>query len=175
MDTLFFHPSLVHVPVALGGLMPLVAGGILLTWWRRWLPRRAWALAVALQVILVGGGLLALRTGEAEEERVERVVPERFIEAHEEAAQEFVWASGAVLALMLLGLALPARRAALPVALAGVLGSVVCLGLAYRTGQSGGSLVYRHGAAQAHVAAVSPSPLPPRAPGSHDQRDRDDD
>ena len=30
MDALFFHPKLVHVPMALGVLMPLVAGGLLL-------------------------------------------------------------------------------------------------------------------------------------------------
>jgi hypothetical protein len=34
MDTLLFHPKLVHVPMALGVLTPLIAGGLLLAWWR---------------------------------------------------------------------------------------------------------------------------------------------
>ncbi len=107
MDALLFHPKVVHVPMALGVLMPLIAGGLLLAWWRAWLPRRAWLLAVGLQAILVGSGVLALRTGEVEEERVEGVVADRYIESHEEAAEAFVWASGGVLGLMLLAGAPP--------------------------------------------------------------------
>jgi hypothetical protein len=155
MDALFFHPKLVHVPIALGVLMPAVAGGLLLAWWRDWLPRRGWVVAIAMQAILVGSGMLALRSGEAEEERVEHVVAERFIEEHEEAAEAFVWASGGVLALMLAAFVLGARRAGLPVAAAATLGTVLVLGLGYRTGQGGGALVYEHGAAGAYAASGS--------------------
>jgi hypothetical protein len=86
MDALLFHPKVVHIPMALGVLMPIIAGGLLLAWWRNWLPRRSWFLVIGFQAILFGSGVLALRTGEAEEDRVERVVAERFIEKHEEAA-----------------------------------------------------------------------------------------
>lgn len=164
MDALLFHPKLVHVPMALGVLMPLIAGGLLLAWWRKWLPQRAWFLAVGLQVILFGSGILALRSGEAEEHKVERVVAERFIEEHEEAAELFVWASGGVLAVMLLGGALGSRRAAFPAAAAATLGTLLVLGLGYRTGQAGGSLVYEHGAAQAYIGAAAPSAEAPAAP-----------
>ena len=153
MDALLFHPKLVHVPMALGVLMPLIAGGLLLAWWRKWLPRRGWFIAVALQAILLGSGVLALRTGEAEEHRVESVVAERFIEEHEEAAELFVWASGIVLAVMLLAAALGARRSGLPTAAAATLGTLLVLGAGYRTGQAGGDLVYQHGAAQAYTGA----------------------
>jgi hypothetical protein len=153
MDTLLFHPKLVHVPMALGILMPLVAGGLLVAWWRGWLPARAWVLAIALQTLLVGSGALALRSGEAEEDRVENIVAERLIEAHEEAAEAFVWASGGVLGVMLLAMALSARRAGAATALVATLGTLVVLGLGYRTGQAGGDLVYRHGAAQAYVGS----------------------
>lgn len=151
METFLFHPKLVHVPMALGVLMPLVAAGLALAWWRGWLPARAWLVAIALQLVLVGSGVLALRTGEADEERVEKVVPERLIEAHEEAAEAFVGASAVVLAGMLLALALASRRAGPPTALAATLGTVAVLALGYRTGQAGGALVYEHGAAQAFV------------------------
>ena len=154
MDGLFFHPKLVHVPIALGVLMPLVSGGLLLAWWREWLPRRGWLVVVALQAILLVSGVMALRSGEAEEERVEDVVAERFIEAHEEAAEVFVWASGGVLAIMLLAAALGPRRAGLSTATAATLGTIVVLGLGYRTGEAGGRLVYQHGAAQARTTTA---------------------
>jgi hypothetical protein len=155
MDALFFHPKLVHVPMGLGVLMPLIAGGLFIAWWRGWLPRRGWLVAVLLQAILLLSGIMALRSGEAEEEQVEGVVAERFVEAHEEAAQTFVWTSGGVLAVMVLAAALGSRRAGLPVAAAATLGTIVVLGLGYRTGEAGGRLVYQHGAAQAHVALSS--------------------
>jgi uncharacterized membrane protein len=151
MDSILFHPKLVHIPIALAVLMPLVAGGLLLAWWQKWLPARAWAIAVALQVVLVGSGILALRSGEAAAERVERVVAERFVEVHEEAAEAFVWASAGVLAVMLLGLALSSRRTGPIAATAATLGTFIVLGLGYRTGQAGGELVYRHGAAQVYA------------------------
>ena len=157
MDALLFHPKLVHVPMALGVLMPVIAGGLLLAWWRNWLPGRGWFLAIALQAILVASGVLALRSGEAEEERVERVVAERLIEEHEEAAEQFVWASGGVLAIMLLAAALGSRRSGLPTAAAATLGTLLVLGFGYRTGQAGGRLVYQHGAAQAYTAAATSS------------------
>lgn len=154
MDALFFHPKLVHVPIALGVLMPLVAGGLALAWWRNWLPWRSWLVAVALQAVLLTSGVAALRSGEAEEDRVERFVPERFIEAHEEAAEAFVVASGVVLGVMLLAAVLGARRYGLPVAALATAGTVIVLGLGYRTGQEGGNLVYEHGAAQAYSNAA---------------------
>ncbi len=171
MDSVLFHPKLVHVPLALAVLMPLVAGGLLLAWWRKWLPARAWIIAVVLQGVLVGSGILALRSGEAEEERVERVVAERFIEEHEEAAEAFVWVSGGVLAVMLLGFALSSRRSGPVAATAATVGTLVVLGLGYRTGEAGGDLVYRHGAAQAYSSAAAPST--PGVPAGRPARDED--
>ncbi len=150
METLLFHPKVVHIPMALGVLMPLIAGGLALAWWRTWLPWRAWLVTVGLQAALLVSGVVALRSGEVEEERVERVVSERLIEAHEGAAEVFVSGSGAVLALMLAAAAFGRRRFGLPLAAVATLGSFVVLGLGYRTGQAGGSLVYEHGAAQVY-------------------------
>ena len=169
MDALLFHPKVVHVPLALGVLMPVIAGGLLLAWWRKWLPPRGWFLAIALQAVLLGSGVLALQTGEAEEERVERIVPERFIEQHEDAAKVFVWASGGVLAVMIAAAALGSRPAGLPVATAATLGTLVVLWLGYQTGQAGGSLVYEHGAGQAYSRTAAPTGAETRAgPPDHD-------
>lgn len=153
MDALLFHPKVVHIPMALGVLMPLIAGGLALAWWRGWLPWRAWLVAVGLQAVLLASGAVALRSGEAEEHRVERVVSESLIEAHEEAAEVFVWGSGAVLAMMLAAAMFNQKRSGLPIAAVATLGTLVVLGLGYRTGKAGGSLVYEHGAAQAYTTS----------------------
>ena len=174
MDTLLFHPKLVHLPIALGVLMPLVAGGLLLAWWKQWLPPRAWILAVALQAILVGAGALAMRSGEADEERVERVVAERLIEAHEEAAETFVWAAAMVSFLALAAVPIRDERVARAVAAAATAGTLIVLFLGYRTGDAGGQLVYRHGAADAYVASNAASARVPAAVERRASRGDDD-
>ena len=165
------HPSIVHLPMALAVLMPFVAGGLLLAIWRRWLPRNAIVLATAGQLALVVGCLLALRTGEVDEERVERLVPEAALELHEHAASTFAWAAGGVLALTVL-LAMPfvlshARRF-IAVGWAVVLGTLAVLVLGYRTGHAGGELVYRHGAARAFATDAQDAPAPVREHRDHD-------
>lgn len=143
------HPKLVHLPIALAVLMPMLSLGLLLAWWRGALPRRTWILVIAFQGLLVASGFAALRTGEQDEERVERVVPEAAIEAHEEAAELFVIGGGVVFALALGAGVVRRERIALAGAALATAGTVVVLGLGYRTGQAGGELVYRHGAAAA--------------------------
>ncbi|MBI1946435.1 MAG: hypothetical protein HYS27_12105 [Deltaproteobacteria bacterium] len=154
MDALLFHPKVVHLPMALAVLMPLVAGGLLLAWWRAWLPARGWLVAVLLQATLVLSGVIALRTGEAEEEKVEKVVAEHEIEEHEEAAQAFTAAAAGALVLMVAASMFGARKAGLPLAGAATVATLVVLVLGYRTGQEGGRLVYTHGAAQAYTSGA---------------------
>lgn len=174
MDSLLFHPKVVHIPIALSVLMPLVAGGVLLAWWQDWLSARSWVLAVSLQAVLLGSAAVALQTGEAEEERVEQVVSEQAIEAHEEAAEVFVWGSGAVLGLMLLALLFSRSRAGLPLAATSVLGALLVLGLGYWTGQAGGELVYRHGAAKAYVGIGGQAPPSAALRAAHGDDEEDD-
>lgn len=158
-----FHAKLVHLPMALAVLMPLLSCGLLLAIWRQWLPRRAWSLVVAGQFLLVGSGVLALRSGEADEERVERFVPERAIHEHEEAGERFVWAGGLLLAASLLPLLLRNGRASLIAGAATCVGTLTVAALGYAVGQKGGELVYHHGAAAAFATKQ-----PADAPGRHD-------
>ncbi len=143
-----------------------------MAWWRGWFPKRTWVLVVAAQAALVVSGLVSMRTGEADEERVERLVPESVIEAHEEAAEAFVWGSGIVLALGLLPFLLKRPGAARVAGLGVVAGTVVVLVLGFRVGEAGGELVYRHGAAAAFTKGA-----PAGSPGSPGvlRRDHDDD
>lgn len=151
MGSLPTHPIIVHIPIALGVLMPFIALGTLLAWWRGRLPKGAWVGVVLLQVVLVGAGIAAMETGEDEEERVESVVAERFIERHEEAAEVFVWGAGGALVPAVLALLLPGTGVKRWTALVavGAMGVVTFLG--YRVGEAGGELVYRHGAASAYT------------------------
>ena len=102
-----------------------------------------------LQVALVGTVWIAAETGEHEEDRVERVVAERHIEEHEEAAERFLALAALVLPLAAAGM-LSGRVGTINRALTIAL-SLVALVAAGYTGHSGGELVYRHGAAAAYV------------------------
>lgn len=141
------HPAVVHIPIALAVLMPLVSLGLLFSWWRGWLPRRAWWVAVALQAALVGSGLLALRTGHAESEQAEQARGEETVDAHEDAAEVFEWSAAGMLALALAAALLRREAAARATAGVAVAASLAVLTLGYRTGSAGGHLVYGGGAA----------------------------
>ena len=171
------HPLIVHLPMALAVVMPLISLGLLFAWWRGVLPRRSWGVVFLLQLVLVGSAVLALRSGEEDEERVEHVVSEELIEEHEEAAELFTWTAGFILALSLLPLVLRDERRARGAALLGVAGSFVVLGLGYRVGSAGGELVYRHGAATAWVQDAQAAPGGPVSwrGGEHDDDDDHDD
>lgn len=156
MNDLFFHPKVVHVPIALGVLMPLISAGILVAWWREWLPRRTWVVVVALQALLVGSAYVAHQSGDEEEDAVEKVVPEAAIHEHEEAADWYLWGSAVVLVILAVPVVLPSARAALALALVGTVGTLVVFAMAYRVGQLGGELVYKHGAAKAYESGASP-------------------
>jgi len=173
MEALPLHAKLVHLPIALAVLMPLLTSGLLLAWWRGWFPKRTWVLACAAQGLLLASGWFAMSTGESDEERVERFVPEQAIEAHEEAAEAFVWGSGLVLVVALLPLVLKRTRPARLAAAATIAGTAAVLFLGFRVGEAGGALVYRHGAAAAFATGAGVdapgSPIPGRRE-DHDER-----
>src|SRR5512132_1580764 len=146
------HPALVHVPLGLAIVLPLVALGITVAIVRNWLAARSFAIVVLLQAVLCGAGFAALKTGEKEEKRVEAVVPERAIEAHEEAAEAFLTGAGVSLALGALGLFFLRRERAIRWIAAGTTAATLAVaGLAVGVGKPGGELVYVHGAARAYT------------------------
>jgi uncharacterized membrane protein len=163
MSSLPLHPAIVHFPLALSMLIPLLAAGFAWAIWTGRLGSRAWLAIVALQGLLVGSALVAINTGESEEERVEQVVPERALHQHEEFAEQFAWASGA--ACVLSALVLLGRRRSITGALTAVavIATVAVAGLGLRTGRAGGELVYGHNAGSAYARS---------APLAHDRHDR---
>jgi uncharacterized membrane protein len=152
MTSLPLHPAIVHLPLGLAFVIPALAAGFAWALWTgRVRPRGAWVAVIALQAVLLGGGL-AMNTGEREEERVERIVPDTAIERHEEYAEQFVWAVGLTLVAAVLVVAF--RKPALVHAMAAVtvVGSLVVVAAAIRVGHAGGQLVYSHNAGAAYAA-----------------------
>jgi uncharacterized membrane protein len=164
------HPAVVHFPIVLVFLLPVVAVAALLAIRRGASARPVWAVPVAFAAALTLSAWVAVETGEADEDRVEAVVTEAALERHEEGAERFLVLSGVLFLVVATGLVGGnLGRAARAVAIAGSAGLVIA---GFQVGHSGGELVYRHGAADAHVGAArgAEAAIPRTA-----RRQRDDD
>lgn len=173
------HPAVVHLPLGIAFLMPFLVLTALVVAWREGPSRRLLAPLVLSQAILLVGAIVAKEQGEEDEEivehRVEAAGAERALEDHEDLANQFTAASGAVLVVLAAALVapLPARRWTL---LAGGAGTLLVTGLGLATGHAGGELVYVHNAAAPHVElAASGANLAPGEAASRGERDDDDD
>lgn len=161
MNGLPLHPAIVHVPLGLAVVVPLLALGLAIAIRKGALPRRSWVVVVALQAILVAGGLFALRTGEQDEERIEGRVAEQAIDRHEALGERFVWSAGGTLVLSAAALLLRSNPATAVLMAATTLASLLTAGIGLEVGHTGGALV--HGGASAGATSDGP----PGA-GAHD-------
>lgn len=150
------HPAVVHLPLALAVLMPLLSLLAALSIRADAAPRRVWLVILLLQALLVGSAWFAGETGEEQDERVERIVAERHIEAHHEAAERMLLAAAVVLAIAAAGLLGGGPGGVARIAT--VVASLVVLAAALQVGHRGGELVYRYGAANAYVDQDAPGP-----------------
>jgi uncharacterized membrane protein len=143
------HPLVVHFPIVLVVLLPI---SVIVALWairKGATPRRIWAVPLAVAAALSLSAWVATQTGEAQEDRVERVVGEDALHGHEESAERFLVLSGVLVLVAAGGLARGVvGRAARLVTAAGALGLV---GAGVQVGHSGGELVYVHGAASAYT------------------------
>ena len=143
MNTLLLHPAVVHVPLGLAVVMPLLLGAMAWAVVTGRLPGKVWLLPFLLQGVLLGTALVALRTGEQDEDRVEARAGESAVDAHERAAQAFTTAAGATFLAAAVALALRNRRR--PFLVAGVTSVALSVGmlvLGIQTGSRGGALVH---------------------------------
>ena len=143
------HPAVVHFPVVLAFLLPLFVAGAVWAIRRGARPRRAWSVPLAAALALAASAWVAVETGEAQDERVERVVSEQPLSRHEEMAEMFLTASAGLALVAAIGLVggMPGRAARITTAL----GSVGLLAGAAMVGHTGGELVYKYGAASAYA------------------------
>ena len=148
------HPAIVHFPIVLTVLAPVVVAAALVAIRRGASAFRAWSIPTAVFAALVLSAWMATLTGEREEDRVERVVAEQPIESHEEAAELFLYSAVAVLAVSLVGLVggAPGRTGRAVTAV----GALALVAAGWNVGHSGGELVYRHGAARAYMDGGAP-------------------
>jgi uncharacterized membrane protein len=173
------HPAIVHFPVVLAFLLPVFAAGAVWAIRRGARPRRAWSIPFAMAVALAASAWAAVETGEAQDERVERVVAERPLSAHAEMAEAFLAASAGLALVAAAGLVggVTGRVARIATAT----GAVVLVAGAARVGHTGGQLVYKYGAASAYTTnsaditaagePASPMRSADRAAGDDDEHD----
>jgi uncharacterized membrane protein len=166
------HPAIVHFPLVLAVLLPVAAFAALLVIRRASSPR-SWLVVVALGGALALSSWLAIETGEEQEEVVEAVVPQSAIHEHEEAGEALLITSGILFLLLAAGVA-PGRvgRAARMVSAPA---SLVLLVMAFRVGDSGGALVYEHGAAAAYVASSGSAQAPADEHDGDEEEHHDED
>lgn len=162
------HPAVVHFPMAFAVLLPISA---LIALWairRGASPLRAWAVPLGLAVALTASSWVALETGESQEDRVEAIVGEAPLHAHEEAAERFLVLSGIVMLVFAGGLV--AGTVGSASRLVGLAGSLAVLAAGVQTGHAGGELVYQHGAAQAYVTESQAVPTRSWEAAEHEER-----
>jgi drug/metabolite transporter (DMT)-like permease len=173
MPALPMHPVVIHLPLALAALMPFIFLVLLWAIRSQRLPPRVWTLALLLQGVLVLGAVAALITGDADEERAERMASEARIEDHARAAQVFTGASVAVLvAALAAGWTRRKPGVFAATGAATVLLGVAALGLAIQTGHRGGLLVYGD---QASAGAAGATPSADRGSGAEPEGEAADD
>jgi len=156
------HPAIIHFPIVLMMLLPIIAGGALWAIRRGSNIRRAWTIPLVGAAALAASAWLSVETGQQQGERVERIVSEQPVEVHEEAAELFLTLSGALLVVAAAGMIRgTVGRSARVIATIGTVGLAVA---GVRVGATGGELVYTHGAANAYTQpSTTPVGLKPQA------------
>lgn len=149
------HPAVVHFPIVFAMLLPLVAVVAVVAIRRGGSVRQWWGITLAVMLGLAVSSFAAVRTGEAEEDRVERAVGEPPLHTHEEAGERFLILTGALLVIGAAGL-LP-KRAGAAFRLLGAAAAAGVLVAGWQVGHTGGELVYQHGAAAVYVSGATGS------------------
>lgn len=147
------HPAIVHFPIVFAILLPFVALFALWLLWRGRASRALWLAPLALSALLSVSALVALKTGQQEEDRVEKIVGENTLGAHEEAAEQFLVFS--VVLLLVAGAGMLRGNGGKAARIVTTLGAFVIMLLGFRVGKAGGELVYKHGAAGAYAAGTA--------------------
>ena len=152
MFDLPLHPAVVHIPLGLAFIMPLLVLGFWIAIHKKWMPNKSWIVLIALQLVIFAAGFVSKETGEDDRDIAKEVVEREFIKEHSENADYFLILSG-LSALALAGGLLPRRKFGTIFKAASLLLVSGNLYYAIALGESGGALVYKHGAASAHINA----------------------
>lgn len=143
------HPMIVHFPLALTFFIPVLILVFAYMIKTNKMSPSSWLVVVGLQLAVVITGYVALETGETEEDQVAQVLDKKLIHEHEEVAEIFVGTAVIVLVLSI-GVFFLRSEFQFPIQLGIALVGLISCYQAYRTGQLGGELVYKYGAASAY-------------------------
>lgn len=149
-NTLPLHPALVHFPIAIAVLIPLLAIATLFFIQKKMISTEIWLGILVIQALLVTSGFLSMQTGHEDEEIVEETIKHSLIHQHEEAAEAMTYTATGIL---LIGLAAYFLSKKIPFKIGAsitIAGMFVVTAMALNTGKKGGELVYKYGAAEAH-------------------------
>jgi uncharacterized membrane protein len=145
-----FHPIIVHFPIALTFIVPILILVFAFMIKTNKMSHKTWLIIIGLQIATTATGYMALETGEDEEHSVEKVLGKKLIHEHEEAAEIFVGSTVIALVLSIAAFFLKSQIQFLAQLVVCLVSLVSCY-LVYTTGHSGGELVYVHGAARAYA------------------------
>jgi uncharacterized membrane protein len=162
------HPAIVHFPIVLAFLLPLFSLGTLWAIRRGAKFRRAWLVPIALSAALALSSWVAVETGESQEDRVEHVVPDQALDAHEDAAELFLTLSVVLLGLTTAGLLGGAIGRSVRVA--SNIGAAALVIVVFRVGHTGGRLVYEYDAASAYASPADAPLASTRVSGGDHER-----
>jgi uncharacterized membrane protein len=173
MFNLPLHPLVVHFPIVLGTLLPVLA---LLLWWaikKDLLQQKIWILVTVMALAYGASAIIAVELGEKDEDKVEEIVSERVIEEHEEAGEMIPWIAGTLFLVSIAGMV---KKNSHAIRLGLAVLSLAALIPLVNTGHTGGELVYQYGAANAHLPANRQAMIESGLHyAEHDDSDKDDD
>lgn len=150
MNDLPLHPLLVHLPLGLAAVVPLVILGVAgYSLFARFLTG-AWSVVVFLQLVLAVGTFVSMEAGEDEEDRVRPYVPHAALEAHEESGENLLYFAIGTWVLCLIPLVRKDEKTRKIAAAAAFAGSLATLGVAVQAGRLGATLVYQYDAPEAY-------------------------
>lgn len=160
------HPAVVHLPLGIAVVLPILA---LLAAWLYFRRRdsgaaftRFWLALVICLVAASVGAFLAHETGEAGEHAIGKSLPEAAIELHEKYATIFSILLYTATAVGVFVFFAKGRLKSYAILLVALL-SAAALYVGILTGNAGGELVYQHKAAN-YLMPESAPPPPPASP-----------
>lgn len=170
------HPKIVHLPLGIAMVLPILALVAIWLHFRRHDSSAAFArFWFALVVCLVAaavGVFWAHETGEASEHAIGKSLPEAAIELHEDYAKIFSIFIYAATTVVVLGFFVHGRLKGYVIVATAIL-VAAALYAAVLTGNAGGDLVYKHKAANYLVPeGISTAPTLSSSPDSARSRDR---
>ena len=134
------HPAIVHFPIVLMLLLPLTVLGALWAIRRGAGVARTWVFPLITAGALAASAWAAVESGEADEDRAERIVGEQTLGTHEAAAERFLALSVVVLVLTAAGL-MGGTKGRVARGLSGAV-TLALIVVGYQVGHSGGRIVY---------------------------------